>query len=105
MLQIPQAVQVLNWFDALTEDQQKTINLITEESIAADEANKTLLLDALKDCGIDIESWRSVVKDADYDIEKWVDDVRQTKSKLKMARYIDGDSEVQSLLRLCPLPQ
>ena len=79
MLQIPQAVQVLKWFDSLAEEQQNIINQLSEESVAADEANKTLLQTVLQSCGIDIESWRSIVKNADYDLEKWVDEIRQKK--------------------------
>ena len=78
MLQILQAVQALKSFDSLPEDQQITVNQLSEESVAADEANKTLLNTVLQSCGgIDIESWRTIVKDADYDLEQWVDEIRQ----------------------------
>ena len=77
MLQIPQAVQVLKWFDSLAEEQQNIVRQLSDESVAADEANKMLLLAALKHCCIDIESWRTIVKDGDYDLEKRVDEIRQ----------------------------
>ena len=83
MLQIPQALQVLDWFDALTEEQQKSVEAITEESFAADESIKALLLNSLNDAGIDLDSWRSIVKDADYGLEKWVDDIRQKKIEVE----------------------
>ena len=77
MLQIPQAVHLLKWFDSLAEEQQNIVIQLSEESVAADEVNKTLLQTVLQSCAIDIESWRTIVKKADYDFEKWVEEIRQ----------------------------
>ena len=76
-LQIPQALKVMDWFDALTEEQRKEVDAITETSFTSDESSKALLLNSLNDAGIDLGSWRTIVKDADYGLEKWIEDIRQ----------------------------